>query len=160
AQANRNFFWENFTRGNSVVFMDPYTVYYPREGRNQCISPVNGVCSAPDSRWENVRATMGYIRSCADRMNLIAMLPRDDLSSTGYALANTAAVGGEFLVYNPSGGAFTVNLSSTARMLNAEWLNPSTGARIAAGTVAGGSTSQSFTPPFSGDAVLYLVDAG
>ena len=40
-----------------------------------------------------------------------------------------------------------------------EWLNPSTGAVTNGGTVNGGSASQSFTPPFSGDAVLYLVDA-
>jgi hypothetical protein len=61
-------------------------------------------------------------------------------------------------VYAPNGGSFTVNLSATTRTLNVEWLNPSTGAITTGGTLAGGSASQSFTPPFSGDAVLYLVD--
>jgi hypothetical protein len=71
-------------------------------------------------------------------------------------------VGAEYLVYAPSGGAFTVNLSamSSARTLNVEWFNPATGVSIPSGTVPAGSTARSFTPPFSGDAVLYLVDAG
>ena len=156
---NRNFFWKNFAGGNSVVFMDPYTVYYPRENRNLCASPLNGICSGVDKRWDNVRATMGYIRSYADRMNLVAMTPRPSLSSTGVALANTAAVDSELLVYSPYGGGFSVNLSHTTRTLSVEWLNPATGVKTAAGTVRGGSASQAFNPPFSGDAVLYLVDA-
>jgi hypothetical protein len=158
-QVNRNFFWDNFARGNSVVFMDPYMVYYPRENRNLCESPVNGICSGVDKKWENVRATMGYIRSYADRMNLIAMTPQGDLSSTGFALANTALVGSELLVYSPTGGEFSVDLSHTTRMLSVEWLNPATGVTTAAGMVRGGSARQSFAPPFPGDAVLYLDDA-
>jgi hypothetical protein len=42
--------------------------------------------------------------------------------------------------------------------LAVEWFNPSTGATIAGSPIRSGSSSQSFTPPFSGDAVLYLVD--
>ena len=61
-QVNRNYFWINFTNGNQTLFMDPYVVYYPRERRNLCPSPVNGIGSGPDPRWENVRDTMGYIR--------------------------------------------------------------------------------------------------
>ena len=88
-------------------------------------------------------------------------MPRGSLCSTSRCLAQTPATGAEYLVYAPNGGTFTVNLSamSNSRTLNVEWLNPSTGARTAAGTVPAGSTSQSFTPPFSGDAVLYLVDS-
>ena len=52
-----------------------------------------------------------------------------------------------------------MNLSATTRLLNVEWLNPSTGAVSPGGTVTGGSASQPFTPPFGSDAVLYLVDA-
>ena len=44
-QKNRNYAWENFTTGNQVLFMDPYLVYYPRENRNLCLSPVNGIGS-------------------------------------------------------------------------------------------------------------------
>jgi hypothetical protein len=62
-------------------------------------------------------------------------------------------------VYAANGGSFTVNLSSIpGQILQVEWLNPATGATNDPGTVTGGSSSQSFTPPFSGDAVLYLVN--
>ena len=47
-QVNRNYFWINFTNGNQTLFMDPYVVYYPREKRNLCPSPVNGIGSGPD----------------------------------------------------------------------------------------------------------------
>jgi hypothetical protein len=39
-----------------------------------------------------------------------------------------------------------------------EWFNPSNGEVIQGRPVPAGSSSQSFTPPFNGDAVLYLVD--
>jgi hypothetical protein len=64
-------------------------------------------------------------------------------------------------VLSAPGGTFTVNLSamSRSRKLGVEWFNPSTGAAIAGSLITAGSSSQSFTPPFAGDAVLYLVDA-
>ena len=52
-----------------------------------------------------------------------------------------------------------MNLSATTRTLNLEWLNPSSGALTTGETIARSRTNQSFTPPFSGDALLYLVDA-
>jgi hypothetical protein len=53
-----------------------------------------------------------------------------------------------------------VNLSamSGSRRLSIEWFNPSTAAATAGDPIPAGSSSQSFTPPFSGDAVLYMVD--
>jgi hypothetical protein len=64
------------------------------------------------------------------------------------------------LVYNPTGGDFTVDLSYTKRPIAVEWFNPATGVVIEGGTVPGGSASQAFNPPFAGDAVLYLADRG
>ena len=154
-QANRNYFWINFTQGNQTLFMDPYVVFYPREKRNLCPDPVHGIGSGPDARWNNVRYTMGHIRSYADRMNLAAMAPRANLSSTGHALVSADSAHPEFLVYAPSGGNFIVNLSGVAGQLAVEWMNPATGAKTAGAPVSGGSTL-TFTPPFGGDAVLYL----
>ena len=76
------------------------------------------------------------------------------------ALAQTPPAGAEYLVYSPSGGPFTVDLSAmpAARQLKVEWFNPSTGTTHQAHSIGAGSSSQSFTPPFTGDAVLYLVD--
>ncbi|MBZ5594262.1 MAG: DUF6298 domain-containing protein [Acidobacteriia bacterium] len=159
-QKNRNFAWENFMNGNQVLFMDPYLVYYPREKRNLCVSPTNGICSAPDTRYDNFRDNLGYILKYSRRLNLASVAPRGTVCSTGYCLVQTPAAGAEYLVYAPSGGSFTVNLSAmpASRELAVEWFNPSTGATIPGNTISAGSSSQAFTPPFSGDAVLYLVD--
>jgi Putative collagen-binding domain of a collagenase len=159
-QKNRNYAWENFISGNQVLFMDPYLVYYPRENRNMCVFPTNGVCTSLDLRWDNFRNNLGYILKYSRRLNLDNVTPQSSLSSTGDCLAQTPGVGAEYLVYAPSGGPFTVNLSAmpASRKLAVEWFNPSTGAVIVKAPIHSGSSSQSFTPPFTGDAVLYLVD--
>jgi len=159
-QINRNYAWENFTRGNQVLFMDPYVVHYPRQDRNLCVSPIRAVCSAPDVRYDNFRDNLGYILTYSRKLNLDGIGPAGSLSSTGYCLAQTPSVGAEYLVYAPSGGSFTVNLSamSGSRTLSVEWFNPSTGTAISEDPIVAGSSAQSFNPPFSGDAVLYLAD--
>jgi hypothetical protein len=159
-QQNRNYAWENFMSGSQVLFMDPYVVYYPREKRNLCASPVNAICGGPDPRWDNFRDNLGYILRYSRKLNLASAAPRPSLCSTGYCLAQTSSAGAEYLIYAPSGGSLTVDLSAMpdSRTLVVEWFNPSTGAMIAASPISAGSSSQSFTPPFSGDAVLYLVD--
>ena len=159
-QVNRNYEWENFMHGNQVLFMDPYVAYYPRESRNLCVSPNNAICSGPDKRYDNFRDNLGYILKYSRKLNLAKVTPSSALSSTGYCLAQTPAVGAEYLVYAPSGGPFTVNLSamSGSRTLSVEWFNPSTGVAIPEDPIPAGSTSQSFTAPFGEDAVLYLVD--
>ena len=138
-----------------MILMDPFVVFYPREKRNLCPSPVHGIGSGPDPHWDNVRDNMGYIRSYADRMNLAATVPRSDLSSTGHALANATTAHPEILVYAPSGDNLTVNLSGFDGPLAVEWMDPATGAKTAGASVRGRS-KRTFTPPFSGDAVLYL----
>ena len=157
---NRNYAWANFTAGNQVLFMDPYLVYYPRQQRNLCGSPVNAISRVPDARWENFRNNLGYIVRYSRKLNLANVVPRSSLSSTKECLAQTPAAGAEYLVYTPSGGPFTVDLSAMpdSRMLAVEWLDPATGATTSQSPISSGSSSQSFSPPFSGDAVLYLVD--
>jgi collagenase-like protein with putative collagen-binding domain len=159
AQTNRNFVWENFANGDSAMFMDPYLIYWTSGNRNLCQSRSNGVCSGPDSRWNNMRDNLGYTLAYANKMDLAKMTPQGSLSSTGYCLADDVATGAEYLVYAPNGGTLTVNLSATTRVLNVEWFDPSSGTTTSGGTVTGGSSTQSFTSPFGGDAVLYLVDA-
>jgi len=160
-QVNRNYAWENFMNGNQVLFMDPYLVYYPREKRNLCESPKNGICGGVDIRYDNFRDNLGYILQYSRKLHLDGMKPRTAMCSTGYCLVRKTDGGGEFLVYAPSGGAFTVDLSGTsaAKKLAVEWFNPSTGKTIGATPVAAGSFAQTFTPPFEGDAVLYLADS-
>jgi hypothetical protein len=159
-QKNRNYAWVNFTTGNQVLFMDPYVVHYPRQNRNVCDAPVHAIGAEPDPRWRNFRDNLGYILDYSRRLNLAEVAPRPDLSSTKHCLAQTPAAGAEYLVYAPSGGTFTVNLSGmpNSRRLAVEWFDPATGKVIPAELLAAGSPARTFTPPFSGDAVLYLVD--
>jgi hypothetical protein len=160
SQQNRNYAWENFATGNQVLFMDPYEVYWPHERRNMCLSPEHDICGAPDARWDNLRDNLGYIRKYSRKLNLEKVAPWDRLSSTGFCLAQTPSQGAEYLVYAPAGGSFTVDLSamSSARKLAVQWFNPSTGVESTEPPVSAGSSAQTFTAPFSGDAVLYLVD--
>src|SRR5262249_41208820 len=136
--------------------MDPYVVYYPREGRNPCPAPQHGICSGPDPRWDNFRDNLGYLRHYSEKLNLAAAQPQGSLCSTGCCLGQTPAVGSELLVYAPSGGNVTLNLSvSAGRTFDYEWFDPATGTVAETGSVPGGSASQSFdTPPaISADSV-------
>ncbi|MDA8168327.1 MAG: DUF6298 domain-containing protein [Nitrospiraceae bacterium] len=124
--------WKSFTRGLNPIYMDGYV--------------------SPSSIDLTSRKNMGYSLQYAKKMDLAAMTPQENLSSTGYCLANP---GSEYLVYQPSSGSsFTVSLA--AGTYNYEWFNPATGAVAGTGTVTSGGGSDSFSAPFSGDAVLYL----
>jgi hypothetical protein len=138
--------WKSFTRGVNPMLMDPYDGNY---------EPTKGHYDLSDPRWELVRSNLGYARTYANRMNLVAMQPRDQLASTGYCLANPVSPGAEYLVYLPTGGTVTVNLGATSGTLTVEWFDPSTGQTSAGGTTTGGA-SRLFTAPTGGDAVLYL----
>jgi hypothetical protein len=157
----RGYIWENITQGaEGVVFMDPYVIFWQGSPvRNNCVGAVHQVCTGVDTKYDKFRSSMGFAQQYVNaKMDLLKATPQAGLASTGFCLADNAATGAEYLVYAPSGGTFTVNLSATTRALNVEWFNPATGATTAGAAITGGST-KSFTAPFSGDAVLYIVDA-
>ncbi|MEW5979755.1 MAG: DUF6298 domain-containing protein [Acidobacteriota bacterium] len=137
---DRKWVWKSFTRGLNTAYMDPMGPAFAWEGESKV--------------WdlEDARRAMGYTLRFAERMDLVPMVPRGDLASTKYCLANPAA---EYLVYAPEGGEISLNLSATSGMLSVEWFNPVTGKSIAAGSAVGGAQS-TFRAPFEGDAVLYL----
>ena len=143
---SRIWVWKSFTRGENPLFMDQYDDSYKLNGGGYNPNNPNDV---------SLRQNMGYVRTYANRVNLAAMTPRGDLTSTGYALANPVAVGAEYLVFSPNGGSFTVNLSAASGILTVEWFDPEFGTTHAGGTTTGGG-NRSFAAPFSGDAVLYL----
>jgi hypothetical protein len=159
-QKNRNYAWKNFMSGNQVLFMDPYLVHYPRQNRNTITSPINGIGRKPDPRWNNFRDNLGYIVSYSRKLNLTEVRPQSSLCSTGNCLAQTPSVGAEYLVYAPDGGPSILDLSAmpTSRRLAVEWFDPSAGRTVSRLPIAAGSSSETLTPPFSGDSVLYLVD--
>jgi len=84
-------------------------------------------------------------------MNLVAMTPQPALSSTHFCLANP---GTEYLVYQPFAGDFTVDL--VAGTYQYELLNAATNRITASGTISVSGGDHTFSPAFSGDAVVYL----
>src|SRR5215813_9418353 len=140
--------WKAFTRGYNImdVIAPASTAEYYTGGLN-------------DTEIANLKMMTGAVdqtRVYADKMNLIAMTPRGDLTSTGYALANP---GWEYLVFAPGGGTFTVNLSGVSGFFLVEWANPVTGATTAGSSISG-DAQRSLSAPFSGDAALYLKNSG
>jgi hypothetical protein len=85
------------------------------------------------------------------------MAPHGELASTGLCLAQPGA---EYVVYAPTGGIFTVNLSRAKnRTLTVRWYDPCKGRFHPTGRIVGGDTAEQFTPPFEGNAVLHLHPA-
>jgi hypothetical protein len=83
------------------------------------------------------------------------MTPSDHLVTSGaaYCLANP---GTDYVIYLPDGGSVTIDLSDATGTLNVEWYDPKDGTYYDERTVIGGGR-ETFTPPFSGDAVLHIV---
>jgi len=140
---NQAWVWKSFTRGHNPIFMDPY----------------DGVVlgSKFDSKWEPIRRSMGYARRYAVRMDLARMLPRADLASTKFCLANP---GKEYLVYNPAADGASITVKLRAGKYKYEWLNPDNGKVVSTGTIDAKAGQRGFKAPFKGDAVLYVVRLG
>jgi hypothetical protein len=99
---------------------------------------------------------MGDTLRFAERMNLIQMEPRDDLSSTGFVLANP---GQEYLVLEPSGAAASFTVQLEPGTYAAEWFAVEGRQTVPGDTMtAERSAATSFSPPseLSGPTVLYL----
>jgi hypothetical protein len=144
---DQDWVWKSLTGGVNPMLMDPFDGAYAPTAANYDIS---------DPRWELVRTNLGYARTYADRMNLIAMQPHGELASTGYCLANPAASGAEYLVYLPSAGTATVDLRATSGSLSVEWFDPNTGQTTAGPPTTGGAIRSFTAPSASAKAVLYI----
>jgi hypothetical protein len=144
---DRSWVWKSFTSGENPIFMDGYDgSAYGQGGKGFRFGA---------RKWVSLRANLGYTLTYASRVDLGAMTPRGDLSSTGYALANPSGDRAEYLVYLPRGGNASVDLSATRGQLAVEWFDPGSGNVMDGGSVAAGGI-RSFTSPFETDAVLYL----
>jgi hypothetical protein len=135
---DRIWVWKSFTRGHHPIYMDP-------------LSKPDWVRST-EAEMQGARKAMGDTRLLAERMNLAAMIPHNDLASTSFCLANP---GQEYLVYLPDGREATVDLTAAAGTLEVEWMHPVDGT-ITPDEAALGGGKRTFKPPFNGDAVLYI----
>jgi hypothetical protein len=129
--------WKSFCRGLNVLFMEELP---------------------PSPTWQDsARKGMGDTRRYAERMDLAATVPRDDLANTRYCLAKP---GKEYLVFQPGNqGEFTVNLTDGPGTYAVEWFSLCTGTTTLGKPVTGGAV-RAFTTPFGGPAVLYLKSSG
>ena len=84
-------------------------------------------------------------------MNLIAMTPHPELTSTTYCLADA---GSEYLVYQPKNESFDIALAEGA--YEGQWFDTATGSTSATGTIKTEAGKLRFTPPFQDPAVLSL----
>jgi hypothetical protein len=149
--AQRDWVWENFTSGNNVLFMDPYLTKWPNRNYPPGTTADPNVGVEPDPYWNVIRDAMGPTLTYATRMELVAAKPRPSLSSTGFCLANP---GVEYLVYQPYAKPFSVQL--TPGTYRYEWFNPTSNLVATTGSVVASGGKQTFTSPFTGDAVLYI----
>ena len=144
--------WKSFTRGMNPILMDPIQPF-PGIGEH----PNWGLINDPDHPlWEPIRRQMGDTRRFAERIDLVRMVPRGDLASSGYCLANP---GVEYLVYLPEGGAANVDLSSASGFLDLEWFDVESGETAEVGRASGGGRRE-FESPVEGEVVLYLGACG
>jgi hypothetical protein len=144
--------WKSFVRGHHPILMD-FGLIGGIEPTGQS-NPEAGV--PPFEFYEPARWAMGDTRRFAERMNLIEMQPRGDLSSTGYALANPGA---EYLVLEPTGDGESFSAYLETGRYAVEWYSvharESREADPATVEAAGRVTFTSLFP--DGPSVLYLA---
>ncbi len=145
--------WKSFLRGHHPILMD--------FGIIDVVNPLDPSLGVPSyESFEPARYAMGDTLRFAERMKLVEMEPRGDLSSTGYALASP---GKEYLVLDlgETADPFTVTLAAGTYAV--QWYSVNSRETVGAGTVTVESpTTTSFSAPFeaAGPAVLYLETAG
>ncbi len=135
---NKAWAWKSFLRGLNPIFMDPY----------------DGVVLGKkfDPKYEPLRKALGHTRTCAQKVNLVTMLPKPALSSTRYCLANP---GKQYLIYNPGPGkSFTAKIKPGRYTY--EWFDTAKGKIKSTGVLKINSQPHKFTAPTTPDAVLYL----
>ncbi len=144
--------WKSFLRGHHPILMDL--------GLIGGVNPPDPSAGGPMSyaAFEPARYAMGDTLRLAERIDLIQMQPRGDLSSTGYALAKP---GQEYVVLQPNAAEpFTVLLEPGTYAV--EWFSVEGRQTVpgAAMTVER-SKASSFSAPSaaSGPTVLYLKAA-
>ena len=144
--------WKSFLRGHYPILMDFGIIAGVKPQDPSAGDP--GV--APYDAFEAARYAMGDTLRYAEKMNLIAMEPRTDLSSTGFILANP---GQEYLILQPSDAAdpFAVRVESGTYQV--EWFSVNRRETKAGDPTKIDSVGDpKFMPPFedNGPSLLYL----
>lgn len=149
--------WKSVCRGHNPLFMDPWDPipgeitreeagwFWDEQGRNKN--------SRDYPLWPPLRAAMGDVRRYTQRMNLARAVPRNDLVSSQFCLAD---VGAGYLVFIPGGGSVTLDLRGAAGPFTVEWFNPVERTAIAGDPALLGNDYVVLIPPFTGTAAVFL----
>jgi hypothetical protein len=144
--------WKSFLRGLNPILYD-----FGIMGFSTPPDPSSGSPGTPPPEaFEPARNAMGDTRRYAERVRLVDMEPRGDLSSTGYALANP---GREYLILQPDRSADSFQAALQAGNYAVEWFGLNTRETAAGHDLAlEKDGSQEFKTPFakSEPAVVYL----
>lgn len=140
---NAEWGWKSFCRGYNVIYMDrcddfPWS-WYEHE-------------RFPALHDAGLRREMGKMLFLAEQVDLVKMTPQNELSSTGYCLANE---GFDYIVYQPAPEVFRVKLQPGDYL--ASWHSPSSGETAGPTRISVHDGEVSFSPPFQGDAVLHVT---
>jgi hypothetical protein len=141
-----DWWWKGFTRGNLMISMDDM----------ESTGLTGNYSLAGDSRVPAMlqnRPAITQTRTLATMMDMTRMVPHPELTSTGYALADTA--NGQYIVYAGSGGTISVNLSASppppTLSISANPSSPSVNSTDPSGTLVSTLTAAwSDNTPFAG----------
>lgn len=142
--------WKSFLRGHHPILMDFGLI----DGLAPVGTPSPG--APPYGAFEAARYAMGDTLRYAEQMDLLAMQPRGELTSTTFALANP---GQEYLVLQPTAADETFTVQLAAGTYEGEWFSVAGRQTAAAEKVTAAQDKRhEFRAPFAepGPAVLYL----
>jgi hypothetical protein len=143
--------WKTFLRGHHPILMDFGLIGGPAPG-----GPAGEDAGVPPfEAFEPARWAMGDTRRFADRVDLVDMTPRGDLTSTGYALAEPGAA---YLVLEPAGDGAPVTVRLPAGRYAVEWFGVSSRASSTAEPLSVEADGVvELVPPMAEPAVLHLA---
>jgi len=149
--------WKSLCRGYNTLLMDAWD---PIAGK-PCPTvnwaggagyPGREVNTRDHFIWEPVRQAMGAARRFAERFDLAAAVPSDEVSSTRFCLAEP---GVKYLAYLPEGDEVFLDLSAAKKALKVEWNDP-LGTRTVSGGDVEPATRVRLFVPFPGPAIVFL----
>jgi hypothetical protein len=141
--------WKAFLRGHNPILYDLAIL-----GGGVPPEPSEG--SPSFESLEPARRAMGDTRGFAELINLSAMQPRTDLSSTGFALAEE---GNEYLILQPDEGAGPFTVAVPAGRFSVKWHSVRSRETIPAGALGVSRDTRSTLsapPEIAGPAVVHL----
>ncbi|HVG02672.1 MAG TPA: DUF6298 domain-containing protein [Nitrospira sp.] len=139
--------WKSFVRGLNPIYMDPYDP----------ATSAQYYAQVRETRGPVLQA-LGETKRYADRIPLRRMIPRSELCSSRYCLADP---GQDYLIYMPAHDlseeptSVQLDLQHFSGTFLVEWFSPRRD-RAEGGQIHQLSERVRLTAPFTGDAVLYI----